>query len=101
MNSTNTFFKMLHGSFQLKCWSGFTDIVNRCKTITRGSVNFILTVATLFIFSMMPEYSTAQITTGFELDGNAFSVAPNPPDDWDLIYSGTSSAQVTTGVLTD
>src|SRR3954469_16831045 len=43
----------------------------------------------------------AQITAGFELDGNATAVPPNPPDDWNLIYNGTSSAQVTTGIVTD
>jgi hypothetical protein len=45
--------------------------------------------------------SFAQITAGFELDGNAIAVAPNPPDDWDLISNGTSSAQVNTGIVTD
>jgi hypothetical protein len=58
----------------------------------------IFTLLTLFTF-----YSgiRAQISSGFELDGNATSVIPNPPDDWDKIYNGTSSAQVTTNVVTD
>src|SRR4051812_11085878 len=45
--------------------------------------------------------SHAQITAGFELDGNANSVAPNPPDDWDLIFNKNGNAQVTTGVVKD
>jgi hypothetical protein len=43
----------------------------------------------------------AQITAGFELDGNATSVLPNPPEDWDKIYNGTGSAQVSTNVVAD
>jgi hypothetical protein len=43
----------------------------------------------------------AQIANGFELDGNATAVAPNPPDDWSMIYSSSSNAQVTTGIDVD
>ncbi len=32
------------------------------------------------------------ITDGFELDGNATAVLPDKPDDWDLVYNGTSNA---------
>ncbi|MES2590753.1 MAG: T9SS type A sorting domain-containing protein [Bacteroidota bacterium] len=53
------------------------------------------------ILSLFYSGITAQITTGFELDGNAVSVIPNPPDDWDKVYNGTSSAQVSTGVVSD
>src|SRR5437764_12983038 len=65
--------------------------VFRSKTISI-SLLFVLFFAT---------GALAQITNGFELDGNATSVAPNPPDDWDLINSGTSHAQVTTGIVLD
>lgn len=58
-------------------------------------------LTTLFILCVMYPGLKAQITSGFELDGNATAVLPNPPDDWDLVYNGTSSAQVTTSVVTD
>src|SRR5262249_16380850 len=45
--------------------------------------------------------SAGPITSGFELDGNAVSNAPNPPDDWDLVAALSSSATSTTGLLTD
>ena len=45
--------------------------------------------------------SEGPITSGFELDGNANSVAPNLPDDWDSVYTGGSNATSTTGVITD
>src|SRR5436190_13398074 len=57
-------------------------------------------LSSFFLFSFSNHLS-AQITNGFELEGNAVSVAPNPPDDWDLINSGTSHAQVNTGVVLD
>ena len=37
----------------------------------------------------------------FELNGNPNSTLPNPPDNWDLVYKGTSSADYTTGIITD
>ena len=45
--------------------------------------------------------SFAQIVNGFELDGNATAVTPNPPDDWNLIFNNTDNASVTTGILSD
>ena len=46
--------------------------------------------------------SSGPITDGFELDGDAFAASPNPPgDDWDLVFGGTSGAQLTTGVVSD
>jgi hypothetical protein len=56
---------------------------------------------TLFILCLFYSGIQAQITTGFELDGNAISVLPNPPEDWDKIFNNTSSAQVTTNVVSD
>jgi hypothetical protein len=55
----------------------------------------------LAMLLMTMQTSVAQITSGFELEGNATSVLPNPPDDWDKIYNGTSSAQITTNVVSD
>src|SRR5690349_1085207 len=58
----------------------------------------------IFVLSMllcMSQFATAQITAGFELDGNANAVGQNPPDDWDLIFNGTSAAESTTGIVTD
>ncbi|HEY6191656.1 MAG TPA: T9SS type A sorting domain-containing protein [Bacteroidota bacterium] len=45
--------------------------------------------------------STDTITKGFELDGNAVAVAPNPPDDWSMIYNGTASPTLSTGIIND
>lgn len=45
--------------------------------------------------------SAGVIASGFELEGNAIAVVPNRPDDWDLIYNGTSSPTFSTGVITD
>lgn len=45
--------------------------------------------------------ANAQITSGFELDGNATASSTNPPDDWDLIFNNTHSAQLTTGIIVD
>lgn len=58
-------------------------------------------LATFFIACIFYSGINAQITTGFELDGNATSVLPNPPEDWDKIYNNTHSAQVTTGIVSD
>src|SRR5689334_17596415 len=49
----------------------------------------------------MTRLASAQVTAGFELDGNANAVGQNPPDDWDLIFNNTSSAEHTTGIITD
>ena len=78
-------------------WTKFTKSCNFLKLMT----NYLSVVFFLFAFAILPTRSFAQITSGFELDGNAQAVLPNPPDDWDLIYNGTSSAQVTTGVVND
>src|SRR4051812_27946651 len=69
------------------------EYVHLTKCIT------LIVCCILFIGTANP--ASAQITAGFELDGNATAVLPNPPDDWDLIYNHTSSAAVTTGVVTD
>src|SRR5260221_6669841 len=68
----------------------------------------LFNLLTLFIFCIAfctSEFSYGQnCPTGngfFELDGNAIAVTPNPPDDWDLIYNNTSTAQVTTGIIVD
>lgn len=57
----------------------------------------------LFVFATITPYKniTAQITSGFELEGDATAVNPNPPDDWDLIYNNTSNAVVNSGILVD
>src|SRR5207248_1533068 len=71
---------------------------NDGHVFTSRIARILLGLIFIFIFS---SHSFAQITGGFELDGNATSVNPNPADDWDLIYSGTSHAQVTTGLVLD
>ncbi|HEY0029888.1 MAG TPA: T9SS type A sorting domain-containing protein [Bacteroidia bacterium] len=58
-------------------------------------------ITALLIFFALQTGMRAQITSGFELEGNATSVLPNPPDDWDMIYNNTSNAQITTNVVTD
>ena len=55
----------------------------------------------LGLLILVSNSSIAQITAGFELDGDVIATGANPPDDWDLIYNGTSSAQVTTGIVVD
>jgi hypothetical protein len=61
-----------------------------------GKISF-----SILFFLLLSAAASAQITAGFELEGNAVSVAPNPPDDWDLIQNGTSHAQVNTGIVLD
>jgi predicted lipoprotein len=58
-------------------------------------------LAALLLACLFSVSTYAQITAGFELDGNAHAVVPNPPDDWSMVYSGTSNAQVSTGVIID
>jgi len=72
---------------------------NAVPGYTHKSTTFTTLFAFLLLLFIQP--LTAQITAGFELDGNANAVLPNPPDDWDLIYNHTSSASVTTGILSD
>src|SRR5262249_53054565 len=55
----------------------------------------------LCILLSIAQFGAAQVTAGFELDGNAKAVGQNPPDDWDLIYNNTSSSEMTTGIITD
>ena len=64
----------------------------------RTSLIGIFVLCTLLCVSQL---TSAQVTSGFELDGNANAVNPNPPDDWNLIFNNTSSAETTTGILTD
>ena len=64
----------------------------------RKNIIGIFVLSTLLCIS---QFATAQITAGFELDGNANAVGQNPPDDWDLIYNGTSAAETTTGIVND
>jgi hypothetical protein len=59
-----------------------------------------IALSVLFVFCFSTNLS-AQLNTIFELDGNAMSVTPNPPDDWNLIYTPPHNAQVTTGILND
>jgi len=55
----------------------------------------------IVIPTIAPCGSGGPITSGFELDGDAFATSPNPPDDWDLVFGGTSGATLTTGVVND
>src|SRR5689334_16159148 len=74
-------------------------------TACRKSPTQKLSLITLLTFCLALlssiNFTYAQITSGFELDGNATAVAPNPPDDWDLIFNNTDNASVTTGILND
>lgn len=74
---------------------------NPRKKIPPLNFNIKKGVVTFFILCLFYSGIQAQITTGFELDGNATAILPNPPDDWNLIYAGTSNAQITTGIITD
>ncbi|MGQ0829976.1 MAG: T9SS type A sorting domain-containing protein [Bacteroidota bacterium] len=71
-----------------------------CLHYKNRSLRKIFTLL-FFLFTFQFYNTTAQITTGFELDGNATASSPNPPDDWDLIFNNTSSAQLTTGIIVD
>src|SRR5258706_303626 len=79
--------------------------VETCLTCRKHPTEKLFNLLTLLIFCIATFGSLnsvhAQITAGFELDGNATAVAPNPPDDWDLIYNGTDAADVTTGIVND
>ena len=98
MKTTTYLRKKLQESSQLYYLTWFTKILNHFKTMKSGKYHFIVVLLTLLLCH---ERALTQISSGFELDGNATSIAPNPPDDWDLIFSNTSNAQVTTGILTD
>ena len=74
---------------------------NSGKIPWRINSRLIKGVAAFFTACLFYSDISAQITTGFELDGNATSVLPNPPEDWDKIYNNTHSAQVTTNVVSD
>ena len=45
--------------------------------------------------------SGGPITNGFELDGDAFASPSVAGDDWDIVVGGTSSATMTTGLVSD
>jgi hypothetical protein len=96
MKTKITLKQKLPGASQLSC----RKFANRCNFFKWGT-HSLMFVFLLLTMALMPIRSFSQITTGFELDGNATAVLPNPPDDWDLIYNGTSSAQVTTGIDND
>lgn len=100
MNTTIIIRQKLLDSSRHNCWFGLTNIAKGFNVLKFGSSN-IIAVLLFITLALVSERSIAQITTGFELDGNANAVLPNPPDDWDLIYNNTSSAQVTTGVVND
>src|SRR5215204_6141861 len=75
-----------------------------CSACRKSPAEKLFNLITLFIFCIAALGSvntSAQITAGFELDGNATAVVPNPPDDWDLIYNSTDNASVSTGLITD
>ena len=72
-----------------------TDTCNGCTKDT-----------TVHVANVIPQLTdtcgaAGPITNGFELDGNAASVFPNPPDDWDSIYTGGANPTSTTGILND
>ena len=93
--------------------NGFTSteqnpVVRDSGTFTvtaRDTCNGCINTATAHVDIVIPTIgncgSGGPITSGFELDGNAVSVAPNPPDDWDLVNTNSSNAFSTTGVLSD
>ncbi len=59
----------------------------------------VLQYVVLLLAFLYTAGASAQITSGFELDGNA--VKTTSVDDWDRIKNNTSSASVTTGIITD
>jgi hypothetical protein len=70
-------------------------------TTSQGCTGTATAHVSITIPVIAPCGSGGPITAGFELDGDAFAVSPNPPDDWDLVYGGTSGATTTTGVVND
>ncbi|WP_133272397.1 hypothetical protein [Hymenobacter radiodurans] len=54
-------------------------------------------IGALLLLLSFSSITQAQVAAGFELDGNAIAVNPNPPDDWNLIHNGTSGQQLALG----
>ncbi len=98
MNGTLNFKQKLPGLFQLNSWFSFEK---EDGNILKCGAAYAIALLLFFTLNISPEQTYAQITNGFELDGNANAVLPNPPDDWSLINSNTSNAQVTTGIISD
>src|SRR5690349_10458271 len=90
-------FTLLHHSSQNERCT-LNDSLTKTFPFSSAFGKITFSIVLLFAFSLS---TFAQITAGFELEGNAVAVAPNPPDDWDLIYNNASHAQVNTGVVTD
>src|SRR4051812_23290515 len=82
------------------CRNVFKETTSLARKIRNANTTFLVTGMVLLILGWSQQ-AKAQIKNGFELDGNATSVGQNSTDDWDLIYNGTSSAQVTSGVISD
>ncbi|HEY6191338.1 MAG TPA: FlgD immunoglobulin-like domain containing protein, partial [Bacteroidota bacterium] len=74
-------------------------------SVTVTDANGCTGTATAHVAIVLPQVGTCgaggAITQGFELDGDATAVAPNPPDDWNLIYNGTAHPTETTGIVVD
>jgi PKD-like domain/FlgD Ig-like domain len=81
------------------CDSGtFTVTVTTGEGCT-GSATAHVSIA---IPTVGPCGSSGPVTSGFELDGDAFATSPNPPgDDWNLVFDGSSAAILTTGIVSD
>jgi hypothetical protein len=71
-----------------------TDTLNGCTSSATAHVSVVIP-------SIGSCGSSGSITSGFELDGNATHVSPDPPDDWDLVFAGTDHADETTGIVFD
>ena len=96
---TTTHTKELDDNSQLNCLSWFSKFRDFGEKFL--SQKYYLTAIFLLSTLLSPFNSFSQITAGFELDGNANSVLPNPPEDWNVTFGPTGSAQVTSGLLTD
>ncbi len=70
-------------------------------TTSEGCTGSATAHVSIVIPTIAPCGSSGPITSGFELEGNAFAVTPDPPDDWDLVLGGTSGATLTTGIVDD
>jgi hypothetical protein len=71
-----------------------TDTLNGCTSSATAHVAIVIP-------SIGPCGGGGPVTSGFELDGNAFAVTPDPPDDWNLVLNSTDHADETTGIVFD
>jgi len=89
MNSKNSFRKQFQKSIPLISRFRFAETADQCNLLKPGMYNLII-LPVLFTLSLIPATSFAEITNGFEPEGNATDVNITQPQEMELSIQKTN-----------